>query len=203
MSTVNTAERPYRGTSPDERRAQRRARLIASAIEVYGELGYRHSGIKQVCEGAGLTQRYFYEAFAHSDELLIACYELVNSALMREIARAVEAAGPGQRDRGKAMLLAYFKALKREPRRANLFLVDIRGISHEVDAAIDKALRTIGRQVVEALVVPGHEPDELLQAGILGGVIHIALRWIANGYKPSVEQVAETAFKLSSVLLEG
>lgn len=45
--------RHYRGVSPDDRRAQRRKQLVTAAVQVYGERGYRHSGIKAVCEAAG------------------------------------------------------------------------------------------------------------------------------------------------------
>jgi AcrR family transcriptional regulator len=43
--------------SQDERRAQRRSQLIAAAIQVYGEIGYRQATVKAVCEAAGLTER--------------------------------------------------------------------------------------------------------------------------------------------------
>lgn len=195
------ARGPASAESKLQRQAQRRARLIAAAIEVYGEYGYRHSGVKQVCEKAGLTQRYFYESFGHSDELLVACYEVITQALLEDIDRAAQAAGEDSTARGKAMLLAYFHALQQQPKAANVFLVDIRGISPTVDLAIDKALKTFARHVAHAVLKPGSQADDMLQAGVQGGIIHIALHWIANGYSPSVEEVADTALKLGSVLL--
>ncbi|MFC4257646.1 hypothetical protein ACFOZ5_01235 [Marinobacter lacisalsi] len=42
----------------------------------------------------------------------------------------------------------------------------------------------------------------MLQAGILGGVIHIALYWMESGYAQPVEVVTETAMKLGLSLLE-
>lgn len=199
MNSDATNARRYRGASPDDRRAQRREQLIAAAIQVYGECGYRHSSVKAVCSAAGLTERYFYESFANSDELLVACYNHVTSALRHELTRAAQAAGRSRAERARAMLQAYFAALKREPRHAVVFLVEIRGISQEVDKAIDEALRAIGQDVARAMAPSGgvREQDELLQAGILGGVMHIALRWIGNGYEPPVDRVVDAALRLT------
>ncbi|GAA6130187.1 TetR/AcrR family transcriptional regulator [Halopseudomonas sabulinigri] len=206
MNTPTTAKRRYRGSAVEERKALRRQQLIDAAIEVYGRNGYRHSGVKQVCDAAGLTQRYFYESFSHSDELLIACYEQAAEQLRENNAAVAEAAGPNPVDRSMAMLRAYFQSLKDHPLIARLLLIEIRGISPAVDRAIDKALHAANNDMARLLVKPGHEGepvDELLHAGIMGGVIHIALHWMATGYRKPVEEVAATAFKLGGALLEG
>lgn len=204
MNTSTTAKRRYRGSAVEERRALRRQQLIDAAIEVYGRNGYRHSGVKQVCDAAGLTQRYFYESFGHSDELLIACYEQAARKLREENAAVAQAAGSSPVARSKAMLRAYFQSLKDQPLIARLLLVEIRGISTEVDRAIENALRATSNDMARLLVreQQTEAPDELLLAGILGGVIHIALHWMATGYRAPVEEVAATAFKLGGALLE-
>jgi AcrR family transcriptional regulator len=119
--------------SQDERRAQRRSQLIGAAIEVYGERGYRQATVKAVCEAAGLTERYFYESFANSEDLLIASYNAVTYSVFGEIRAAAESAGPTRIERARAMLHAYFAALQRDPRSARVFLVEIRGVSRAVD----------------------------------------------------------------------
>jgi AcrR family transcriptional regulator len=200
MSPDPVSVRPYRGIAPDERRAQRRQRLVEAAIAVYGERGYRHATVKAVCEEAGLTERYFYESFANSDELLIAGFNAVTFSVFGEVARAAQAAGRSRKARARAMLGAYFAALQNEPRSARVFLVEIRGVSREVDKAFDAALREIGRQVAQIVAPPSVQDDELLQAGVVGGVIHIALRWIEQGYSPSLDTVTGTALRLGMVL---
>lgn len=199
-----TSKRVRGPASPEsklQRQEVRRARFIEAAIAVYGENGYRHSGVKQVCERAGLTQRYFYESFSHSDELLIACYEQINKELLEEFSRAREAAGEDRRARSKAMLLAYFQALQAQPNAANVFLVDIRGISPAVDQAIEQALSEFSRNIARSLLLSDTPANEFLQAGVLGGIIHIALHWIAKNYTPGIDEVVESALRLGSVLL--
>jgi AcrR family transcriptional regulator len=200
MSEHLIPARPYRGVSHDDRRAQRREQLVAAAISVYGERGYRHATVKAVCEAAGLTERYFYESFANSDELLIASYNAVTAKVFGVLTRAAEAAGRDRAERARAMLGAYFRVLQDDPRSARVFLVEIRGVSREVDKAFDVSLRTIGREVARIIAPPRAAHDDLLQAGVVGGVIHIALQWIEDGYAPAVETVTESALRLMMVL---
>ncbi|MEN3277761.1 MAG: hypothetical protein V7631_3551 [Massilia sp.] len=194
------APRAYRGVSTDERRAQRREKLIAAAIAVYGERGYRNATVKAVCEAAGLTERYFYESFENSEQLLVTSFNAVTYAVFDEITAAARTAGRGRVARARAMLAAYFGALQRKPASARVFLVEIRGVSREVDKAFDAALRVIGSEVARLLAPSGAEPDELLQAGVVGGVTHIALRWIDAGYQPALAEVTDTALRLGMVL---
>jgi hypothetical protein len=54
--------------------------------------------------------------------------------------------------------------------------------------------------VAHIVAPPGAQDDELLQAGVVGGVIHIALRWIEQDYAPALDAVTDTALRLGMVL---
>jgi AcrR family transcriptional regulator len=203
MTPDTVSSRPYRGLSPEQRRTDRHRRLIEAAVAVYGERGYRQATVKAVCEAAGLTERYFYESFANSEELLITSFSTVTFSVFAEVRQAAQEAGRSRKARSRAMLGAYFAALQRDPRSARVFLVEIRGVSREVDKAFDGAVRQIGREVARIVAPPGTEDDELLQAGVVGGVIQIALRWIEQGYSPSLDEVTDTALRLGMVLARG
>ncbi|SNS90692.1 transcriptional regulator, TetR family [Noviherbaspirillum humi] len=200
MPPKTASARAYRGLSQEERRADRRRRLITAAVELYGERGYRQSSVKAVCEAAGLTERYFYESFGNSEELLIACYQAVTHGVFREISQAAENDGEPQA-RARAMLHAYFSALRREPRSAQVFLVEIRGAGQAVDAAFNAALRGIAQEVMRILGAAPGPAQELLALGIVGGISQIALHWIQQDYAPPIEKVVEAAMKLGGALL--
>jgi AcrR family transcriptional regulator len=201
MASASTPSRTYRGVPQDERRALRRSQLIAAGVAVYGERGYRNATVKAVCESAGLTERYFYESFANSEELLIACFNHVTCAVMAEILEAAEQAGQERVARARAMLHTYLAALQRDPQSARVFLVEIRGVSRAVDQAFDDALRQIGDAVAGPAAPPGMPTDTLLRAGIVGGVIHIALRWIGDGYVPDIERVTDSALRMVGMVV--
>jgi AcrR family transcriptional regulator len=182
----------------DERRAERRTALIDASIEVYGQLGYRNASVKAVCTAAGLTERYFYESFGGSDELLAVAYRTVSMRVREELIAAAAAAGSAGALR--AMLQAYYEALRARPEAARVFLVEIGGVSPKVDAVV--------REVVSdwiALMAPtlaprrSGAPSELLAAGIFGGVTQIALEWIATGYRRPLSQVVEAAHEICAL----
>lgn len=200
MTTELSPARRYRGAEADERRAQRREQLIAAAVQVYGERGYQNATVKAVCEAAGLTERYFYESFANSEALLLASYETVTHRLLHTLERAAEEAGGDSQHRVLAMLRAYFGALQCEPRSARVFLVEIRGVSKLVDEALAVSLCDFGALLARTLGPAGSTPDPMLAAGVAGGIVHVALYWIRNGYAPDVDTVARTALQLALVL---
>lgn len=192
--------RRYRGAEAEERRAQRRAQLIAAAVQVYGERGYQNATVKAVCEAAGLTERYFYESFANSEALLLASFETVTHRLLLRIEQAGEDAGGDGEHRALAILSAYFGTLQCEPRSARVFLVEIRGVSRLVDEALGRSLREFGGLLARTLLPGAPEPDPMLLAGVAGGIIHVALHWIRHEHVPEVDTVAATALQLALVL---
>ncbi|MEG0828904.1 MAG: TetR/AcrR family transcriptional regulator, partial [Acinetobacter sp.] len=67
--SVKTKERQFKGLSLTERKQARREKLIQAGIEAYGRQGFFAVTVKDICNEAKLTERYFYESFKKSDEL--------------------------------------------------------------------------------------------------------------------------------------
>lgn len=215
MVVANMTEKPlqaagtkrnYRGASSDERAKKRRAQLIAAAIQVYGEQGYRRASVKAVCAAAGLTDRYFYEAFDNSEALLATCFNVVTREVLAEISAAADLEGGTGEARARAMLRAYFAALHREAARARVFLVEMVGISDDIDRVFDAMLLRIGDRIIETL-----DPDRagllaqdpLLARGVATGLIGIAIGWVRGGYAEPIDVAAEAALRLCLVAAPG
>ena len=189
----------YRGSSAAERRSARREALIRAAILVYGERGYRNATVKSVCDAAGLTERYFYESFANSEALLAASYRAVTGLLLADLEQAGRAASGEPADRVRAILAFYFRALADEPRSARLFLVEIGGVSAELDRIFADSLDAFC-DLIELML--GSTNDPLVRKAVIGGVIHLAGDWVARGYREPVDSVTEAALRLC-LLLDG
>jgi AcrR family transcriptional regulator len=205
MSSPSLVDRRYRGSSAEERRAQRREQFIRAAIQVYGEQGYRKATVKAVCEAAGLTERYFYESFSKSEELLVASFRAVMHFLLGELEKAGTGTQGGPVERARAMLTAYYEALKAHPESARVFLVEISGVSPAVDQALEASLREFSGLLARTLDPQGKSrvsDEPLLRAGVVGGVIHIALSWISSGYSQPIHEVVGAAMRLCLVLRE-
>jgi AcrR family transcriptional regulator len=183
------AARLYRGASLDQRRLERRAQLIEAAIGVYGERGYRNATVKAVCQAAGLTERYFYESFKGSEALLAASFEQVMVHLLARMGEAAETGGADPLSRARAALFAYYAVLRENPPGARVFLVEIFGVSPQVDDLLRKALRDMAGVLLHRRVDVG----DLVAAGAIGAVIQIALDWIASDYRTPLDEAVETA----------
>lgn len=199
---TETSERPkrsYRGATPAERSKARRIQLVEAAVKVYGELGYRNATVKAVCAAAGLTDRYFYEAFENSEALLAASFENVTRGVFAEVVAAADSDCSVGVSRLRVMLRTYFTALRRETARARVFLVEMVGISDAIDKVFDAALDRIADLLVDTL-----DPERkgavarnaLLGRGIASGLVGIAVAWVRSGYAEAVEDTAESALEL-------
>ncbi|RKS76339.1 TetR family transcriptional regulator [Actinomadura pelletieri DSM 43383] len=71
MSGRNPApRRSYGGRSAEERRAERRERLLTAGLELFGTRGYTATSIERLCATASVSTRNFYEEFTGREELL-------------------------------------------------------------------------------------------------------------------------------------
>ena len=85
--------RVYGGRSQDERRADRRLRLVQAGLEVFGTEGWGGTTIERLCAAAGVATRSFYEEFASREALLSAVYEDLMGGALAAVLPAVEASG--------------------------------------------------------------------------------------------------------------
>jgi len=194
--------RPYRGISTADRRNARRELLISASIQVVGKTGFRQASVKAICAEAGLTERYFYESFNNSEELLLTAYSAVIQGLLHELTQSVAKVEGDKIQRARVMLVAYFSLLRREPAAARLILIEIRGVSEATTDAYTAALHGVSQQLREVLAIPNGEAQQLLGLAVVAGISLIALDWIKQEYTPSIDVMVDTSLKLASCLLD-
>ena len=195
---VQTINRKWRGRGAEERKAERRAQLLSAAIQVYSERGFRHSSIKAVCDAAGLTERYFYESFAHSEDMLIAAASASLEYMIVEL--RAKCAVVSREDRLRTILINYYGMLQEQPAHARAFLVEIRGISPIVDEYLETVVETFGALIVDASMDSLSRVDRMIAIGAVGAIVHIALDWIINDFATPIEEVVEAAVRVGTVL---
>lgn len=191
-----TEGRPYQGRSAQARRAERRERLTLAAIEQYGTRGFRATTVKDICEAARVTQRYFYEAFASREELLCVAGAATMHTMRGAALLAAAQAGPGVPERVWAASLAYFSYIRAHPAVARLTLFELDGVSAEVDAFHRAELQQT-TDLIRDLLFPSAEgaggsplsPD-LLARGLLGAMFQLAKEWTHAGFDESPETMA-------------
>ena len=172
--------------------------LLTAAISVYSERGFRNSSVKAVCEAAGLTERYFYENFANSEDLLVAAASASMEHMIEVL--SAKAAGVARDDRLRTIMFGYFAALREQPAHARAFLVEIRGISPTVDSYLESAVETFAALIADARLDGLSRIDRLAAIGAVGAIAHIALDWIINDFNAPIEDVVSAACRLGSAL---
>src|SRR6202161_1906988 len=141
---------PFKGISADDRRIDRRHRVVEAAYEIAGTEGAGALGVGRVCRSAGLTKRYFYESFASLTELRSAVVDHA-IAVMTERVDPFRPAGPGGPP--QAWLAAFVGALVDDVCLARVLLAETHG----------GALSTFRQQIIDVAIAgmapPGSDPQ--------------------------------------------
>ena len=164
---------PFRGISADDRRGQRRNRLVVAAFEIAGSQGAGALGVGRVCSEAGLTKRYFYESFASLAELQSA---VVDHAIALMTARVDPFRPTGIGGSPHAWLQAFVGALVDDQCLARVLLAETHG----------GALSPFRHQIIEVAIAgmapAGSDPQADLRARLtayaqIGTLSELCLAW--------------------------
>lgn len=120
MTTEASTGRRYGGQSADERRRQRRQRLITTGLELLKEEGLAKVTVTGVCAKAGLTDRYFYESFANRDALLDALFATTTSERAARVFAQASLSGDDTRTRIRVAVEGTVDSLMEEFRPEDL-----------------------------------------------------------------------------------
>jgi AcrR family transcriptional regulator len=152
---------PFKGVSADERRLDRRNRLVAAAFEIAGTEGAGALGVGRVCLAAGLTKRYFYESFASLAELQSAVVDHAIS-VMSECVDPFRPTGPGEPPQG--WLEAFVSTLVDDECLARVLLTETHG----------GALSPFRHQIIDVAIAGMAPPDSDGQADLRARVVAYA-----------------------------
>jgi AcrR family transcriptional regulator len=152
---------PFKGVSADDRRIDRRNRLVGAAFEIAGTEGAGALGVGRVCLGAGLTKRYFYESFASLAELQSAVVDHAIEVMSKCVDpfRPAVRGGPPQ-----AWLEAFVGALVDDERLARVLLAETHG----------GALSPFRHQIIDVAIAGMAPPDSDAQADLRARLVAYA-----------------------------
>ncbi|MFE3289567.1 TetR/AcrR family transcriptional regulator [Rhodococcus sp. NPDC059234] len=204
MSTPEST-RNYGGRSVADRRADRRVRFLDAALTVFATKSYANSTISDICAGAGLSRRQFYEEFGGRQEVLVALYDEIQRDAGAAIAAGFESASPADLwQAASTVMTAYVTSIGTDARRAKIAFVEIVGVSEEVErhrlaqrAQWGVVFESLLGQLVGADVHPpgGYEMSATAFIGAVNGLVH---QWSITEPRPPVTDLVEV---LSTILV--
>ena len=194
--TSKTKERQFKGLSLTERKQARREKLIEAGIEAYGTHGFFAVTVKDICNEAKLTERYFYESFKKSDELFQTIFLTLIDQLQHNVMQAIMQASTDPRKMIEAGLTALLTTLRDNPRMARIIYIDAMLVQElHNQATIHETMLRFDRmiQAFVMLMMPDIDRSEreisFVATGLNGYVTQIAIRWVVSGFKQSMEDV--------------
>ncbi len=198
------ALRTYGGIPVDQRREQRRRRLVDGGLQEFGTRGYDATSVKDVCRRARLTERYFYEHFADRHALLEAVYDEVAAGVMTASFAAAESAPPELAARARAGLAAFVGVLTDDPRRARVQLIETVGRGPELQRRRSEVMDLFAQYLADAAADLHPRPDvpaarrRALAAGLVGATNHLVVEWMFGARLAiSQDELVETLVSLA------
>lgn len=189
-------KRSYGGRSAEERRAERRERLMAAGLELFGTQGYAATSIERICSTAGVSTRNFYEEFAGRETLLTALHEGLNIRSSAALANAyAEAADAGLVTRVERAVRAYIEVTASDPRWARISYVEVIGVSAEMERYRltwrERWSDTLLAMIEDAVARGEAQPRDyrLTTIAIIGATNNLVHHWSARGQDVPVEDV--------------
>lgn len=195
--------RSYAGENPLERTTRRRQQFMDAGLQIFGTSGYRSATVRMLCKQAELTDRYFYESFDTTEDLLVAVYqqqfEYLQQAVMAQLLAATPASDPLSVVRAGLDTLYEMAA---EPRVARVCWLEVLGVSPRVDATYMQTFTGFAGLVVNfsRQRFPYWEIDDdearMLGVALIGAVSQTVAHWVLGGYKESKATLLSAASRV-------
>ncbi len=209
MTTApSTRAHRWVGVPGDERVRDRRARLVATALELFGTEGDAATSVRAVCRGADLNPRYFYESFSDRDELLGAVYDEVGTELAERLVEALTEAGDDPTARTRAGIETVLRSITEDARRARVLFTEGRAnpiLAARRGAALQALVDEVaaaGRQQVGPDRA-GTRPAVDVAATMFGGAMEeLARAWADGRLGSDLDAVVADAVDRSLAIFE-
>ena len=194
-SESSASARTYRGMLPEQRRADRRQRLLTAALEVFTTHGYHTSRIEQLCTRANVSTRNFYEEFASKEDVLLTLHDQVNSTGLQTVTQTRDSLAAEDPARVDRLLEAFWTAISSDPRLPRLAYLEAPGATpamqdqHQtwVNRWAD-LIETEAHEAVERGIAPDRD-YRLIAVGLVGAVTGLLREWQTNANGRSTEDI--------------
>jgi len=186
----------YGGIPADQRRAERRERLLEAGLEMLGTEGWQATTVRGICGRARLNPRYFYESFSGLDELLVAVFDRVSEEALAAVLAAIEENPDDPEATARATIGAFVALLTDDSRKGRVAVVEAMGSEALMRRRLDTLQRAAeivaayGRGLEGARSVD-EETLQLTAQMLVGGLVEALIAWFEGRLEVSRERLVE------------
>jgi AcrR family transcriptional regulator len=202
------ARRGYAGRSAEQRRIDRRERLLAAGLELFGTEGYQPTTIERLCAAANVSTRNFYEEFGSREQLLLTLHDSITVRAAQALLESLAGTEDANLDKRIGLAVrAYVTTTSSDPRWARICYVEVIGAGPAVQNQRIEWRERIGAFLVaeaERAVARGeaHRRDFRMSAmALIGAVNELLHHWSITGSETPLDDICAELTRLAVAVL--
>lgn len=176
-------------------RDERRAQLLAAALEVFTAAGYHSAAMDEIADRAGVSKPVLYQHFPSKLDLYLAVLDTHIDSLVFAIQCAIQST-PDNAKRVQATIGAYFDFIEAEGEAFRLLFESDMNVEPAVRERLNRMTYDCAAAVSAVISLDTGLPQEaamLLGVGLIGSAQVTARHWLERDSKLSREQAQTLA----------
>ena len=176
-------------------RDERRAQLLAAALEVFTAAGYHSAAMDEIADRAGVSKPVLYQHFPSKLDLYLAVLDTHIDSLVFAIQRAIQST-PDNAKRVQATIGAYFDFIEAEGEAFRLLFESDMNVEPAVRERLNRMTYDCAAAVSAVISLDTGLPQEaamLLGVGLIGSAQVTARHWLERDSKLTREQAQTLA----------
>lgn len=176
-------------------RDERRAQLLAAALEVFTAAGYHSAAMDEIADRAGVSKPVLYQHFPSKLDLYLAVLDTHIDSLVFAIQRAIQST-PDNAIRVQATIGAYFDFIEAEGEAFRLLFESDMNVEPAVRERLNRMTYDCAAAVSAVISLDTGLPQEaamLLGVGLIGSAQVTARHWLERDSKLTREQAQTLA----------
>jgi AcrR family transcriptional regulator len=174
-----------------------RERVLTAVVDVVAERGYEATTVADVIKAARISRRTFYEHFRDKEDCFLAAYEMVSDHLVESMTAAAGSFEdwPQQMRAALATMLELFAT---EPEVARVCMIESLAAGGRVVARHRETMQRFAELLRTGRPRPTGErpPPPMTEEALVGGIVSLIVREIANGRTAQLEQLLDELAEL-------
>jgi AcrR family transcriptional regulator len=171
-------------------RDERRAQLLAAALEVFTSAGYHAAAMDEIADRAGVSKPVLYQHFPSKLDLYLAVLDTHIDSLVFAIQKAIQST-PENSIRVQATIAAYFDFIEADGEAFRLLFESDMNVEPAVRERLNRMTYDCAAAVSAVISLDTGLPQEaamLLGVGLIGSAQVTARHWLERDSKLTREQ---------------
>ena len=175
---------------------------MTSAVHLFGTRDYEDVTVADVCAGAKVSKRYFYEHFADRETLLLAVHHDQNTWLLTQVARAAPRQAASAEEFLRPMMRTLVAKLREDPERARVIYVNAPRMETRRRGVLREDAQHFAPLVNRFVGEPADRRRlERTLLALIAGISEVVIDWMSRDMVEDPDVLAEHLTWISAHLL--